>query len=86
MFSSHSLIQNGLINNDDALVNAITQYFNQKFAKGKKISQDSLLKLVEEKKASRDFNAEKLYHGVTAVTKMANNIALIKVNIWLLYF
>ena len=41
-----------------------------------------MLKLVEEKKASRDFNAEKLYHGVAAVTKMANNIALMKVNIW----
>ena len=45
-----------------------------------------MLKLVEEKKASRDFNAEKLYHGVAAGAKMANNIALIKVNIWLLYF
>ena len=45
-----------------------------------------MLKLVEEKIASRDFNAEKLYHGVAAGTKRANNIALMKVNLWLLYF
>ena len=69
MFSSHSLIQNALVNNDDALVNVIKQSLNLKFAKSKKVSQDFLLKLVQEKKASRDFNAENLYHGVAAGTK-----------------
>ena len=72
MFSSHSLIQNALINNDDALVNVIKQSLNLKFAKSKKVSQDYLLKLVQEKKTSRDFNAENLYHGVAAGTKRTN--------------
>ena len=44
MFSSHSLIQNALVNNDDALVNVIKQSLNLKFAKSKKVSQDYLLK------------------------------------------
>ena len=48
MFSSHSLIQNALVNNDDALVNVIKQSLNLKFAKSKKVSQDYLLKLVQE--------------------------------------
>ena len=52
MFSLHSLIQNALVNNDDALVNVIKQSLNLKFAKSKKVSQDYLLKLVQEKKAS----------------------------------
>ena len=77
MFSSHSLIQNNLVNNDDALVNVIKQSLNLKFAKSKKVSQDLLLKLVQEKKASRYFNAENLYHGVAAGTKRANIFALI---------
>ena len=51
-------IQNALVNNDDALVNVIKQSLNLKFAKSKKVSQDYLLTLVQEKKASRDFNAE----------------------------
>ena len=76
MFSSHSLIQNALVNNDDALVNVIKQSLNLKFAKSKKVSQDFLLKLVQEKKASRDFNAENLYHGVAVGTKRANILAL----------
>ena len=76
MFSSHSLIQNALVNNDDALVNVIKQSLNLKFAKSKKVSQDYLLKLVQEKKASRDFNAENLYHGVAAGTKRGNILAL----------
>ena len=38
MFSSHSFIQNALVNNDDALVNVIKQSLNLKFAKGKKVS------------------------------------------------
>ena len=52
MFSSHSLIKNALVNNDDALVNVIKQTLNLKFAESKKVSQDYLLKLVQEKKAS----------------------------------
>ena len=76
MFSSHCLIQNALVNNDDALVNVIKQSMNLKFAKSKKVSQDYLLKLVQERKASRDFNAENLYHGVAAGTKKANILAL----------
>ena len=48
MFSSHSLIKNALVNNDDALVNVIKQSLNLKFAKSKKVSQDYLLKLVQE--------------------------------------
>ena len=42
MFSSHSLIQNALVNNDDALVNVIKQSLNLKFAKSKKVSQNQL--------------------------------------------
>ena len=72
MFSSHSFLQNALVNNDDTLVNVIKQSLNLKFAKSKKVSQDYLLKLVQEKKTSRDFNAEKLYHGVAAGTKRTN--------------
>ena len=72
MFSSHPLIQNTLVNNDDALVNVIKQSLNLKFAKSKTVSQDYLLNLVQEKKNSRDFNAENLYHGVTAGTKRTN--------------
>ena len=49
---------------------------NLKFAKGKKVSQDYLLKLVQEKKASRDFNAENLYHGVAVGTKRETILAL----------
>ena len=76
MFSSHSLIQNTSVNNDDALVNVIKQSLNLRFAKSKKVSQDQLLKLVQEKKTSRDFNAENLYHGVAAGTKRENILAL----------
>ena len=76
MFSSHSLIQNALVSNDDALVNFIKQSLNLTFAKSKKVGQDFFLKLVQEKKASRDFNAENIYHGVTAGTKRANILAL----------
>ena len=72
MFSSHSLIQNALANNDDALVNVLKQSLNLKFVKIKKVSQDCLLKLVEEKNTSRDFNAKNLYHGVAAGTKRTN--------------
>ena len=72
MFSSHSLIQNALVNNDDALVNAIKQSLNLKFAKSKKVSQDYLLKLVQENKTFRDFNTENLYHRVAAGTKKTN--------------
>ena len=68
MFSLHSLTENALVNNDDALINVIKQYSNLKFAKSKKTSQDYVLKLVQEKKASRDFNAQVLYHGVGAGT------------------
>ena len=42
MFSSHSLIQNALVNNDDDLVNLIKQSLNLKFAKRKKVSQNQL--------------------------------------------
>ena len=76
MFSSHSLIENALVNNDDTLVNVIKQSLNLKFGKSKKVSQDYLLKLVQEKKTSRDFNAENLYHGVAAGTKRENILAL----------
>ena len=68
MFSLHSLTENALVNNDDALINVIKQYSNLKFVKSKKTSQDYVLKLVQEKKASRDFNAQVLYHGVGART------------------
>ena len=44
MFFSHFLIQNALVNNDDALVNVIKQPLNLQFAKSKKVSQDYLLK------------------------------------------
>ena len=64
-----------MVNNDDALVNAIKQSLNLKFAKSKKVSQDYLLKLVQEKKAPRDFNAENL-HGVAVGTKRANILVL----------
>ena len=59
MFSSHSLTQNALVNNDDAL----KQSLNLKFS-------------VQEKKASRDFTAENLYHDVAVGTKRANILAL----------
>ena len=72
MFSCHCLIQNALVNNDDALVNIIKQSLNLKFAKSKKVSQDYLLKLVQEKKTSWDFNAENLYHAVAAGIKRTN--------------
>ena len=42
MFSSHSLIQNALVNNDDALVNVIKQSLNLKFAENKKVNQNQL--------------------------------------------
>ena len=61
-----------MVNNDDALVIIIKQSLNLKFAKSKKVSQDYLLKLVQEKKTSRDFNAENLSHGVDAGTKRTN--------------
>ena len=44
--------RNALVNNDDTLVNVIKQSLNLKFVKSKKVSQDYLLKLVQEKKAS----------------------------------
>ena len=69
MFSSHSLIQNALVNNDDALVNVIKQSLNLKFGKSKKVSRDLLLKLVQEKRTSQNFNAENFYHGVAVGTK-----------------
>ena len=55
MFSSHSLIQNALVNNDDALVNVIKQSLNLKFVKSKKISQDYSLKLVQKKESFSRF-------------------------------
>ena len=42
MFSSHSLIENALVNNDDALVDVIKQPLNLKFAKSRKVSQNQL--------------------------------------------
>ena len=45
MFSSHSLIQNALVNNDDVLVNVVKQSLNLKFAKSKKVSRNQLAKL-----------------------------------------
>ena len=42
MFSSQYLIQNALVNNDDALANIIKQSLNLKFAKSKKVSQYQL--------------------------------------------
>ena len=70
------LIQNDLVNNNGALVNVIKRSLNLKFPKIKTVSQDFLLNLVQEKKASRDFNAENLYHGVAAGTKSENILAL----------
>ena len=65
-----------MVNNDDALISVIKQSLNLKFAKSKKVSLDYLLKLVQENEASRDFNAENLYHGAAAGTKWANILAL----------
>ena len=76
MFSSHSLIENALVNNDDVLFYVIKQSLNLKFAKSKKVSQVYLLKLVQVKKDSQDFNAENLYHGVAAGTKRENILTL----------
>ena len=76
LLTSHSLIQNALVNNDDALVNVIKQSLNLKFAKSKKVSQGYLLKLVQQKKASQDFNAEIIYHGVATGTKRENILVL----------
>ena len=45
-----------------------------------------MLKLGQEKKASRDFNAENLYHRVPSGTKRTNILDLMQVNIWLLLF
>ena len=45
-FTSHSVLQNALINNDNAPVNVIKQSLKLKFGKTKKVSQDYLLKLV----------------------------------------
>ena len=42
MFSSHSLIENTLVNNDDALADVIKQSLNFKFAKSRKVSQNQL--------------------------------------------
>ena len=42
MFSSHSLLQNALANNEDPLVNVIKQSLNLKFAKTEKVSQNQL--------------------------------------------
>ena len=42
MLSSHSLKQNDLVNNDDALVNVIKQSLNLKFEKSKEVSQNQV--------------------------------------------
>ena len=65
-----------MVNNDDALANIIKGSLNLKFTKSKKVSQDHLLKLVQEKKASRDCNAGNLYYGVATGNKRANILAL----------
>ena len=59
MFSSHSLIQDGLVNNDGALVNVIKQSLNLKFVKSKKISQDYSLKLIQKKESFSRFSCRK---------------------------
>ena len=41
-----------------------------------KVSQDYLLKLVQEVNASQDFNGESLYHVVATGTKRANILAI----------
>ena len=64
MFSSHSLIPNALVNNDDPLVNIIKQSLNLEFAKIKKVNHDYLLKFGRRKKTSQDLNAENLCHSV----------------------
>ena len=58
-----------MVNNDDALVNVIKQSLNLKFGKSKKVIQDLLLKLVQEKRTYQNFNAENFYHGVAVGTK-----------------
>ena len=50
MFYSHSLIQNALVNNDDALVNFIKQSLTLKIVKSNKFSLDYLLTLVHQRK------------------------------------
>ena len=50
MFYSHSLIQNALVNNDDALVNFIKQSLSLKIVKSNKFSLDYLLTLVHQRK------------------------------------
>ena len=53
MFSFDCLIQNALVNNDDALFIFIKQSLHLKFAKSKKVSQDYLLKVGSRKENSR---------------------------------
>ena len=50
MFYSHSLIQNALVNNDDALVNFIKQSLSLKIVKNNKFSLDYILTLVHQRK------------------------------------
>ena len=50
MFYSHSLIQNALVNDDDALVNFIKQSLSLKIVKSNKFSLDYLLTLVHQRK------------------------------------
>ena len=61
MFSFHSLIQNALVNNDDALVNVIKQPLNLQFAKSKKVSQDYLLKSWFKKKKLLEILMQKTF-------------------------
>ena len=60
----------------DALVIVIKQCFNLKIVKSKKVSQDYLLKLVQEKISSRDLNAGNLQNNIAAGTKRVNTFAL----------
>ena len=73
MFSSHSLIQNALVNNDHALVNVIKQSLNLKFAKSKKVIQDYLLKRWFKRRKLLEILMQKTFIiGVATGTKRTN--------------
>ena len=77
MFYSSSSIQNALTNSDIALISVIKESLSSRCIKKRsKVSEDYLLKLVQEKKASRDYSAENLYHGLSTGKGRDNILAL----------
>ena len=76
MFSSHSLIPNALVNNDDPLVNIIKQSLNLEFAKIKKVNHDYLLQLVDERKLLK-FWMQKTFVIVLQLETLGSLVALV---------